>query len=165
MIGKEYLRVVSERFRYMKKTAEEAMKQVSDSSLFWYENEDSNSIAIIVKHMSGNMLSRWTNFLTTDGEKESRDRDNEFTQSFIGRPDILQCWERGWTTFLNTLDTLQEEDLLKVVTIRNEPQSVIEAIERQMYHYSYHVGQIVYISKQLSSIEWKSLTIPRASKA
>ncbi|WP_019241269.1 MULTISPECIES: DUF1572 family protein [Bacillus] len=161
MIGKEYLRVVTDRFRYMKKIAEDAMKQVSDSSLFWYENEDSNSIAVIVKHMSGNMVSRWTDFFTADGEKETRNRDNEFKQSFIGRPDIMNCWDRGWNIFLSTLEGLKEEDLLKVVTIRNEPHSVMEAIERQMYHYSYHVGQIVYISKQLSSQEWKSLTIPR----
>lgn len=161
MIGQEYLRVVTKRFQLMKKTAEDAMNQVSDSGLFWSENEDSNSIAIIVKHMSGNMVSRWTDFLTTDGEKENRNRESEFFHHFSGRHEVLQCWERGWNVFLKELSTVDENELLQVVTIRGEDHTVLEAIERQMYHYSYHVGQIVYISKQLVSEEWKSLTIPK----
>ena len=162
MIGEEYLRVVRERFAYMKRTAEKAMQQVSDSGLFWHENEESNSIALIVKHMSGNMVSRWTNFLSMDGEKEDRDRDNEFVLHFSGRPEVMECWERGWRVFQQELDTLTGTDLLQTVTIRGEEHSVIEAIERQMYHYSYHVGQIVYIAKQLAADSWKTLTIERA---
>ena len=160
MVGKEYLRVVDDNFRFMKKTAEDAISQVSDSGLFWKENDGCNSIAIIVKHMSGNMISRWTDFLTTDGEKKDRQREWEFSNHFSSRQEIMHCWEKGWNVFLQTLNDLSSDDLLKVVTIRNEPHSVIEAIERQMHHYSYHVGQIVFISKQLSSENWRTLSIP-----
>ena len=162
MIGEEYLRVVRERFSYMKRTAERAMQQVSDSGLFWQDNEESNSIAIIVKHMSGNMVSRWTDFLSADGEKEDRDRDNEFVLHFSGRHEVIECWERGWHVFLQELDMIKEPDLMRTVTIRGEEHSVMEAIERQMYHYSYHVGQIVYIAKQQAAESWKTLTIERA---
>ncbi|WP_042349192.1 DUF1572 family protein [Bacillus massiliigorillae] len=161
MIEKEYLRVVQERFRYVKKMGEDAMNQVSDSAIFWSENEDSNTIAIIVKHMSGNMISRWTDFFTTDGEKDFRDRESEFSQNFSSRHEVMQYWESGWKVFFDVLDNLKEEDLMRVVTTYNEPQSVIEAIEKQMFHYSYHVGQIVYIAKQISSDQWNSLSIPR----
>ncbi|MFS0782604.1 DUF1572 family protein [Bacillus sp. 1P06AnD] len=164
MIGKEYLRVVCERFVDMKRIAEGAIEQVSDSGLFWQDNESSNSIAIIVKHMSGNMVSRWTQFLSADGEKENRNRDGEFIQHFANRQDLLQSWNIGWKACIGTLESLKEEDLLKTVTIRKEPHSVIEAIERQMYHYSYHIGQIVFIAKQLVADDWKSLTVPKATR-
>ncbi|MGM9923203.1 MAG: DUF1572 family protein [Bacillus sp. (in: firmicutes)] len=161
MIEKEYLRVVRERFRYVKKMGEEAMEQVSDSAIFWSENEGSNTIAIIVKHMSGNMVSRWTDFFTADGEKDFRDRADEFAQNFLSRHEVMTYWESGWNVFFNVLDNLQESDLMRVVTTYNEPQTVIEAIEKQLFHYSYHVGQIVYLAKQISSDDWNSLTIPR----
>jgi hypothetical protein len=160
-IGKEYLRVVRKQFLDMKMTAERAMEQLSDDELFYRLNEESNSIAIIVKHMSGNMISRWTDFFHSDGEKPNRDRDAEFINDWSTREEVLACWEKGWTTFFHTLNEITENDLLKTVTIRNEPHTVIQAIERQMYHYSYHVGQIVYIAKQIKSTDWKTLTIPR----
>jgi hypothetical protein len=160
-IGKEYIKVVNERFTYMKKTVEDAIVQVNDEELFWSVNGDSNSIAVIMKHMSGNMISRWTDFFKTDGEKENRNRDREFINDFSDRSDVLAYWEKGWNVFLSVLGDIEEQDLLKTVTIRQEEHTVLQAIERQMYHYSYHVGQIVYIAKQLKSEGWKSLTIPR----
>jgi hypothetical protein len=160
-IGKEYIKVVNERFTYMKKTVEDAIVQVNDEELFWSANGDSNSIAVIMKHMSGNMISRWTDFFKTDGEKENRNRDREFINDFSDRSDVLAYWEKGWNVFLSVLGDIEEQDLLKTVTIRQEEHTVLQAIERQMYHYSYHVGQIVYIAKQLKSEGWKSLTIPR----
>jgi hypothetical protein len=160
-VGQEYLKVVRERFLDMKNTAERAMEQLSEKELFYCFNEESNSIAIIVKHMSGNMISRWTDFFISDGEKPNRNRDDEFINDLKSREELFACWEKGWDTFLNTLNKINENDLLKTVTIRNEPHSVIQAIERQMYHYSYHVGQIVYIAKQIKSKDWKTLTIPR----
>ena len=157
MIGNEYLRVVGERFRLMKKSAEEAMKQVSDSALFLSDHSESNSIAVIVNHLCGNMVSRWTDFLTTDGEKPFRNRSNEFVHHFSGRKEMMKYWETGWSKLFDTLDHLKSEDLLKVVTIRNEPLSVIEAIERQMHHYAYHIGQIVYICKHFAVDKWNSV--------
>lgn len=157
MIGNEYLRVVGERFRLMKKSAEEAMKQVSDSALFLSDHSESNSVAVIVNHLCGNMVSRWTDFLTTDGEKPFRDRSKEFVHHFSGRQEMMKYWELGWSKLFNTLNQLKSEDLLKVVTIRNEPLSVIEAIERQLYHYGYHIGQIVYICKHYAVEKWNSV--------
>ena len=157
MIGNEYLRVVGERFRLMKKSAEEAMRQVSDSALFLSDHSESNSVAVIVNHLCGNMVSRWTDFLTTDGEKPFRDRNKEFVHHFSGRQEMMKYWELGWSKLFNTLNELKSEDLLKVVTIRNEPLSVIEAIERQLYHYAYHIGQIVYICKHFAVEKWNSV--------
>ena len=157
MIGNEYLRVVGERFRLMKKSAEDAMKQVSDSALFLSDHSESNSIAVIVNHLCGNMVSRWTDFLTTDGEKPFRNRSNEFVHHFSGRQEMMKYWETGWSKLFDTLNQLKSEDLLKVVTIRNEPLSVIEAIERQMHHYAYHVGQIVYICKHFAVEKWNNV--------
>lgn len=161
IIGSEYLKIVIHRFKDAKVTAEKAMEQLTESELFWAPNEESNSVAVIVKHMSGNMVSRWTDFLTTDGEKPSRNRDDEFVGDSQTKEQVMELWELGWDTFLSALKDIDEEHLLKTITIRNEPHSVIEAIERQMYHYSYHVGQIIYIVKYLKSGDWKSLTIPR----
>ncbi|WP_027409426.1 DUF1572 domain-containing protein [Anoxybacteroides tepidamans] len=160
-VGQEYLRVVRERFLDMKKTAERAIEQLSDEQMFYCPNEESNSVAVIVKHMSGNMISRWTDFFYSDGEKPNRNRDGEFINDFNTRDEVLACWEKGWDTFLTTLNDIREDDLLQTVTIRDAPHSVIEAIERQMYHYSYHIGQIAYIAKQLKSTDWQTLTIPR----
>jgi hypothetical protein len=160
-IGGEYLKTVIKRFTEAKLTTEKAIDQLTESELFWSPNEESNSIAIIIKHMSGNMVSRWTDFLHTDGEKPDRNRDNEFVGDIKTKEQVMELWELGWDTFLTTLKEIEEEHLLKTITIRNEHHSVIEAIERQMYHYSYHVGQIIYIAKHLKSGDWKSLTIPR----
>jgi hypothetical protein len=160
-ISGEYLKTVTQRFMEAKVTAEKAIEQLTESELFWSPNEESNSVAVIIKHMSGNMVSRWTDFLTTDGEKPFRNRDDEFVGDIQTKEQVLELWELGWTTFLNALEDINEGHLLKTITIRNEPHSVIEAIERQMYHYSYHVGQIVFIAKILKASDWKTLTIPR----
>ncbi|MFC7395307.1 DUF1572 family protein [Scopulibacillus cellulosilyticus] len=159
-IAKEYLRVIIERFTDMKKTAEKTIEQLNDEQLNWYPNEESNSITVIMKHMSGNMISRWTNFFTTDGEKANRQRDEEFIND-INRKELMNKWEMGWACLFNVINQLNAEDLLRTIFIRNEPHTVIEAIERQMYHYSYHIGQIVYIAKQIKDSEWRTLTIPR----
>ncbi|GMB08772.1 uncharacterized protein DUF1572 [Thermolongibacillus altinsuensis] len=160
-VASEYLRVVKARFEDMKKTAEKTFEQLDDQHLFWFPNDHSNSIAVIVKHMSGNMVSRWTDFLHSDGEKPYRDRDGEFENTISSREELYEVWNKGWDVFLKALESLKEEHLLQIIYIRSEPHTVIEAIERQMYHYSYHIGQIVYIAKQLKSSNWKSLTIPK----
>ncbi|WP_045520134.1 DUF1572 family protein [Neobacillus niacini] len=160
-IGSEYLKTVIQRFMDAKVTAEKALEQLTESELFWAPNEESNSVAIIVKHMSGNMVSRWTDFLTTDGEKAYRNRDDEFVGDIQTKEQMMELWEFGWDTFFNALKSIEDEQLLKIITIRNEPHSVMEAIERQMYHYSYHIGQIIYVAKILKSGDWKALTIPR----
>jgi uncharacterized damage-inducible protein DinB len=160
-IAVEYLKTVRDRFNEVRQTAERAFAQLSDAQLFWSPNAESNSIAIIVKHISGNMRSRWTEFFATDGEKPDRDRDGEFLVDATTRADLLASWDNGWSTFLGALESITEADLLRTVYIRKQPHTVIEAIERQMYHYSYHVGQIVYIAKQLKDADWQTLTIPR----
>ncbi|MGX6445761.1 DinB family protein [Neobacillus sp. K501] len=160
-LGSQYLITVIQRFEDAKGTAEKAIEQLTDSELFWAPNEESNSIAVIVKHMSGNMVSRWTDFLTTDGEKPDRNRDDEFVGDLKTKEQVIERWEMGWGTFLKALKGMEDKHLLNTITIRNEPHSVLEAIERQMYHYSYHIGQIIYIAKMLKSSDWKSLTIPR----
>jgi hypothetical protein len=160
-IGREYLKTVIKRFTEAKITTEKAIEQLTENELFWSPNDESNSIAIIIKHMSGNMVSRWTDFLHTDGEKPYRNRDDEFVGDIKTKEQVMELWELGWETFLSALKDIDEEHLLKTITIRNEHHSVIEAIERQMYHYSYHVGQIIFIAKHLKSSDWKSLTIPR----
>jgi Protein of unknown function (DUF1572) len=163
-IGREYLKTVTQRFTEAKITTEKAIEQLTERELFWSPNEESNSIAIIIKHMSGNMVSRWTDFFTSDGEKPYRNRDDEFVEDSKTKEQVMELWELGWNTFFTALKDIEEEHLLKTITIRNEPHSVIEAIERQMYHYSYHVGQIIYIAKNLKSSDWKTLTTPRKSK-
>ena len=160
-IAGEYLKAVTQRFMEIKLTTEKAIAQLSESDLFWSPSEESNSIAVIIKHMSGNMVSRWTDFFTTDGEKPYRNRDDEFVGDSKTKEQVMELWNRGWDTFLSALKDIDEEDLLKTITIRNEPHSVIGAIERQMVHYSYHVGQIIYIAKHLKSGNWNSLSIPR----
>ncbi|MFA8305531.1 DUF1572 family protein [Paenibacillus alvei] len=160
-IANHYLHVVTERFVELKKMAERTFEQLNENEWNWSYNEESNSIAVIVQHMSGNMISRWTDFLTTDGEKQNRDRDGEFEGSMRSRESLLDVWNQGWRVFLDTLHSLTADDLTKTITIRQQPHTVIEAIERQMSHYAYHVGQIVYTAKQLKSEEWSTLSIPR----
>ena len=160
-VAEVYLEAVKNRFRYMKDLAERALGQVDDEALAWSPGGESNSITVIIKHLSGNMLSRWTDFLTTDGEKPGRDRDAEFVEERLPRQELMERWERGWHTLFTALDALTPGDLLRTVQIRGEPHTVIEAIERQMFHYSYHVGQIVYLAKAAAGERWQSLTIPR----
>jgi hypothetical protein len=156
-----YLESVKKQFLYYKMLGEKAMEQLDPEQLFVSVNEDTNSIAVIVKHLSGNMLSRWTDFLTTDGEKEWRNRDTEFENEIQTKEAVLEIWNKGWNCFLGALDSLQPEQLTEIIYIRNEGHTVIEAINRQLAHYPYHVGQIVFYAKQLKNSEWNSLSIPK----
>lgn len=160
-IGANYLMIVKKRFQAVKELADITIQRLSNEELNWACNEESNSIAVIIRHMSGNMVSRWTNFLTSDGEKPYRNRDEEFSTATATKDELLLIWEKGWKVLFSALDSLKEEDLLKNITIRGESHLVMDAIERQMAHYSYHVGQIVYIGKLLKNEEWESLSIPR----
>lgn len=159
--GYTYLNTVLNNFRNIKSTSERAMEQLSFEELHWMPNEESNSVAVIIKHMAGNMISRWTDFLTSDGEKPNRNRDGEFEGEFSSRDELLQTWETGWTRLFETIESLTPADLLKTVYIRTEPHTVIQAIERQVYHLSYHAGQIVYLGKLIRNSEWETITIPR----
>lgn len=160
-IGNEYIKVIIERFKSLKNLGDKTFQQLCDKDIHWTYNEESNSISIIVKHMSGNMVSRWTDFLTSDGEKEYRNRDDEFVDDITSKYDLMIVWEKGWKSLFDTLNSLREEDLLKQITIRGEKHTVIEAIERQVAHYAYHVGQIVYIGKQIKNDLWNNLSIPK----
>ncbi|WP_258099091.1 DUF1572 domain-containing protein [Marinoscillum pacificum] len=141
--------------------AEKTFEQLSEVQLFWKPEPESNSIGIIVNHMAGNMLSRWTNFLTEDGEKSWRNRENEFEDEIASREMLLQRWNEGWKCFLDTLDSLNEDDLGHIVHIRNEAHTVMEAIQRQLAHYSLHVGQIIFLGKMQKGHDWSSLSIPK----
>ncbi|HCW08384.1 MAG TPA: hypothetical protein DGG95_13575 [Cytophagales bacterium] len=148
-------------FRYYKKLGEGAIAQLNDEQVLQKPNEASNSIALIVHHLSGNMLSRWTDFLISDGEKPWRDREQEFEKSFGNKTEMLEAWEKGWKCLLNALENLKPEDLSKIIYIRNEGQTVLEAIQRQLAHYPHHVGQILYQAKILKGDDFKSLSIPK----
>lgn len=160
-----YLQDSMDVLRYYKKLAERAMDQVTDEQLFAELDEGSNSIAIIVKHMAGNMRSRWADFLTTDGEKPDRHRDREFEDPPATRQALMQLWEDGWRHVFRALEPLSEEDLARTVTIRGEAHSVMQAINRQVAHYSQHIGQIVMLAKHFAHKQWQSLTIPRNRSA
>lgn len=151
-------------FQYYKKLAERAMAQCPDEGLFAVIDAESNSIAIIVKHMAGNMRSRWMDFLTTDGEKPDRNRDTEFEEPPKTRAALMELWERGWKYVFDALEPLTDADLTRTVTIRTEPHSVMQAINRQVAHYAHHVGQIVFLAKHLTAKatgKWDSLSVPR----
>jgi uncharacterized protein DUF1572 len=148
-------------FRYYKKLGEGALEQVSDEQLFAALDPEMNSIAIIVKHIAGNMRSRWTDFLTSDGEKPDRNRDTEFEHPPSTRAELLKIWNDGWGRVFSALEPLSDSDLERTVTIRGEAHSVMQAINRQIAHYSYHVGQIVFLAKHLNASDWKSLSVPR----
>jgi hypothetical protein len=150
-------------FRYYKKLAERAIAQVSDEQLCAALDEEMNSIAVIVKHMSGNMRSRWTDFLTSDGEKPDRDRDAEFSDPPATREALLELWEDGWRRLLGTMESLSDADLSRTITIRGEAHSVMQAINRQVAHYSYHCGQIVFLAKHFCRDKWQNLSVPRGS--
>jgi uncharacterized damage-inducible protein DinB len=152
-------------FRYYKKLAENAMAQVSDDQLFATLDDEMNSIALVVKHMAGNMISRWTDFLTSDGEKPNRYRDSEFVDPPPTREALLRYWEEGWDRLFGALGPLTEADLTRTITIRGEAHSVTQAINRQVAHYSYHVGQIVFLAKHLGHDQWNSLSVPRNKSA
>lgn len=156
-----YLEDALELFRYYKTLAERAMTQIADEKLFVAIDEENNSIGIIVKHMVGNMRSRWTDFLTTDGEKADRNRDGEFEAPPATRAELMEMWERGWGYVFAAVEPLGEEDLGRTVTIRGEAHSVMQAIQRQIAHYANHVGQIVLLAKHFAGSEWTALTIPK----
>ncbi|MBK6273309.1 MAG: DUF1572 family protein [Saprospirales bacterium] len=158
---KTYLESTKKLFTYYKKLGDDALAQVDDEKLFFQPSEDSNSIAIIVQHIAGNMLSRWTDFLTTDGEKDWRNRDAEFETNITNRQALLEYWNKGWNCLFDAMNSLTETDLEKTIYIRNEGHTVVEAINRQLAHYPYHVGQIIFLAKMLSTNEWKSLSIPK----
>ncbi|MCW3118520.1 MAG: hypothetical protein JWM28_2602 [Chitinophagaceae bacterium] len=155
-----YLESVIKQFEYYKMLGEKTFAQIPDEKLFWQYHADSNSIATIVKHLWGNMMSRWTDFLTTDGEKAWRKRDAEFENDISSRQEMMHKWIEGWRVFLDTLKSLKSEDLEKMIYIRNQGHTVLEAINRQLAHYPYHVGQIVYIGKMCVE-QWNSLSIPK----
>jgi uncharacterized damage-inducible protein DinB len=156
-----------ELFRYYKKLTERAIEQCPDDGLFMAIDDESNSIAIIVKHMAGNMRSRWTDFLTTDGEKPDRQRDTEFEEPPKTRAEVLAMWERGWKILFDALEPLSDADLSRTVLIRTEPHSVTQAINRQIAHYSYHTGQITFLAKHFAAKtgHWTALTVPRKKSA
>jgi hypothetical protein len=156
-----YLQSASRQFQYYKQLGEKAMEQLEPEQLFLQPNEASTSIAVIVKHLWGNMLSRWTNFLTEDGEKPWRQRDSEFENDLKGKEDLLAKWNEGWGCLFNALDSITDADLDRIIYIRNEGHSILDAVNRQIAHYCYHVGQIVYIAKMMKNEGWKSLSIPK----
>lgn len=157
----EYLKIIQARFKSVKDLGDKTIDQLSDDDIHWVLNEASNSIAIIVKHLNGNMTSRWTDFLTSDGEKANRHREEEFEDTISSKQELKSTWENGWTILFKSLSGLEEQDLLKIVYIRGESHTVLDAIERQLAHYSYHIGQIVFIGKQLKGPNWESLSIPK----
>ncbi|TDP01354.1 DUF1572 family protein [Flavobacterium sp. 245] len=159
--NESYLESAKKQFLYYKMLGEKAIDQLEPQQLFIAVNEDTNSIATIIKHISGNMLSRWTDFLTSDGEKEWRNRDAEFENDLQSKDEVLEVWNKGWNVFLETLNSLKPEQLSDIIYIRNEGHTVIEAINRQLAHYPYHVGQIVFYAKQLKNSSWESLSIPK----
>lgn len=156
-----YLESVKKQFLYYKMLGEKAMDQLREEQLFWQYNEESNSIAVLVNHISGNMRSRFTDFLTSDGEKPWRDRDAEFTNPFGSKAELMECWNKGWECLIRALDQLTEADLERIVYIRNDGHTVTEAINRQLAHYPYHIGQLVFIAKMLQNDNWKTLSIAR----
>jgi hypothetical protein len=160
-----YLQDASDVFRYYKQLGERAMEAAPEAGLFATLDAESNSIAIIVKHLYGNMRSRWTDFLTTDGEKHDRNRDGEFEAAATTRAEVMAQWEEGWKCLFDTLAQLNEADLARTVVIRTEAYSVMQAINRGLTHTVYHVGQIVYLAKYFSGANWKALTIPRGKSA
>ncbi len=164
-LAQEYLTESLKSFHGLKSNAEKALAQLSDSELHFQPDPESNSIVIIMKHLSGNMLSRFTDFLTSDGEKPNRNRDGEFIDDFTSREQLMDFWNKGWNCLFEAIDELKEEDLLKTVYIRNEPHTVVRAIHRQLTHYAYHCGQIVFLAKQIKSVNFKTLSIARGKSS
>lgn len=163
-LGQVYLESVVKRLLTYKTLGDRTFAQLEEKDFYFTPGSPvSNSIAVIIGHMSGNMMSRWTNFLTEDGEKEGRDREKEFSTPSLSRDQLLELWEKGWACLLDALLSLKEEDLLKTILIRHEPLYAIDAINRQLAHYPHHVGQIVYIGKMIRDRDWQSLSIPKGA--
>jgi hypothetical protein len=175
MINNTYLESIKKQLLYYKTIGEKAIEQLEPEQLFVSVNEDTNSIAVIIKHISGNMISRWTDFLTTDGEKEWRNRDAEFDDSHLhgtrelarlnavndNKEELMKLWDKGWDCFFNAINSLSPDQLETIIYIRNEGQTAMDAINRQLAHYPYHIGQIVFYAKMLKQTEWNSLSIPK----
>lgn len=153
------------RFLYYKELGDKTFFQLNDEQLFWQPNSESNSIAVIVKHLSGNMISRWTNFLIEDGEKPWRNRDTEFINDLKSRDEMLELWEKGWAVLLEALDQINENNIQQTVFIRGEKHTVLDAVLRQLAHYPYHIGQIIYAAKILKNEDWQNLSIPKSKSA
>lgn len=161
-----YRNSIIKQFEYYKSLGDKTFAQLTEQELFWQSDVEGNSIAIIVKHLVGNMLSRWTNFLLEDGEKSWRNRDDEFVNSFSTKEDILNAWEKGWTCLFTALESVTENNLEDIVYIRNQGHTITEALNRQLSHYSYHVGQIVFVGRMLKKDSWESLSVAKnTSKA
>ncbi|GAA4735196.1 DUF1572 family protein [Flavisolibacter ginsenosidimutans] len=164
-LATEFLSSAIKRFKEYKSLGDKTFAQLNDEEMLRQPNEASNNIAVIIQHLHGNMLSRWTNFLTEDGEKSWRQRDAEFETQQLSKEQLLALWEEGWRIVLDALQSLQEEDLVKTITIRSQPLLVVDAINRQLAHYSSHVGQIVYLGRWMKNNEWQSLSIPKGESA
>ncbi|MEO6488815.1 MAG: DUF1572 family protein [Ferruginibacter sp.] len=164
MLEEKYLELAEKQFCQYKNLGEKAMIQLDPVQLFHVNNENSNSIAVIVKHLHGNMLSRWTNFLTADGEKPGRDRNGEFENDIKDETNLQLLWDEGWRCLFSALSTLKPGNLGEIIYIRQEPHTVLEAINRQIAHYSYHIGQIVFAAKALKDAGWQNLSIPKKIK-
>lgn len=156
-----YLESARKLFRYYRELGDKALAQIGDDHIHWQPTPESNSVAIIVKHLSGNMLSRFTDFLDSDGEKPWRNREAEFENDYANKAELLEAWNAGWECFFNAVNPLTENDLRKIVYIRNEGHTVLEALSRQLAHYPYHVGQLVYVCRILAGGQWQSLSIPK----
>lgn len=164
-LANEYIQSVLKRILYYKELADKSFAVLSESDFYIQPNPESNSIAIIIQHMAGNMLSRWTDFLTSDGEKEWRNRDAEFENQQLSKSELIAYWEKGWTCLRDALEVLTENDLQATIHIRSEALTVVDAINRQLAHYPYHVGQIVYLARMIRGNEWVSLSIPKGNSA
>ena len=165
-LGQHYLEDALYTFHYYKQLAERAFAQVDDEDFFRTIDEESNSIAVNMKHMAGNMFSRWTDFLTTDGEKPERNRDIEFVMlPDTTKDEMLGYWEKGWKVTFDAIEPLTADDLMRTITIRGQGHTVIQAIDRQLAHYAYHVGQIVYLAKHFKASDWQSLSVPKNRSA
>ena len=164
-LARDYIRVSLSDFHTIKRVAEKAMAQLEPDDYHWRPNSESNSIAILIQHLNGNMLSRWKDFLNSDGEKETRKRDREFIDECSEHKELHEKWNQGWSCLFQTLETLKEEDLCRTVYIRGKSHTVVEAISQSLWHYSSHVGQMIHIAKHRRSTEWKTLSIPRGKSA
>ena len=164
-MSNSYLPSIIKQFEYYKALGEKTFAQLSDEQIHWQYNSESNSIAIITKHIVGNMLSRWTNFLTEDGEKKWRERDQEFEDTYVNKEILLQAWEKGWRCLFDAIKPLKEEHLEQLVYIRHQGHTVTEALNRQLAHYAYHVGQLVFLGKMIKDENWQSLSIPKGNSS
>ena len=162
-IGDEYLTTVIKRLKYYKDLGEKTFAQLEEKDFHWQPSSESNSIAVIIQHMAGNMFSRWTNFLSEDGEKEWRNRDDEFEIHDYSKQQLIEVWNKGWKCCFDTFESLTADDLLKTIYIRKETMTAIDAINRQLAHYPYHIGQIIYIGRMIKNENWKNLSIPKGA--